>query len=115
MINKNNCQGGKFMEEIIKRIIDIEHEAQNILAGGYKQVEIIRKHTDEKLKSLEESITEMSNHKIEELRQKVRSEADEKIKSINEGTDKRMKALETYVENNRETWEDQIFNRILGR
>jgi len=103
------------MEEIIKKIIEIEHEAQNIMAGGYKQVEKIRKDTGEKLKSLEENITEMSNHKIEELRQKIRSEADEKIRKINETTDKRIQALEAYVENNRETWENQIFDRILGR
>lgn len=103
------------MEEIIKKIIEIEHEAQNIMAGGDKQVEKIRKDTGEKLKSLEENITEMSNHKIEELRQKIRSEADEKIRKINETTDKRIQALEAYVENNRETWENQIFDRILGR
>jgi len=114
-IIKNICQDGKFMEEIIKKIIEIEHEAQNIMAGGYKQVEKIRKDTGEKLKSLEENITEMSNHKIEELRQKIRSEADEKIRKINETTDKRIQALEAYVENNRETWENQIFDRILGR
>jgi len=103
------------MEEVIKKIIEIEHEAQNILEGGYRQVEKIRMNTLNKLKELENNITEMTNHKIEELRQRIRSEADEKIQNINETTEKRIQAMEVYVKNNRETWENQIFNRILGR
>ena len=103
------------MEEVIKKIIEIEHEAQNILEGGYRQVEKIRMNTLNKLKELENNITEMTNHKIEELRQRIRSEADEKIQNIKETTEKRIQAMEVYVKNNRETWENQIFNRILGR
>ncbi|NLX64962.1 MAG: hypothetical protein GX022_09365 [Clostridiaceae bacterium] len=103
------------MEEIIRRIIEIEYAAQNLVAKGHAQAEKIRMDTLEKLKELENNITEMSSHKIEELRQKIRSEAYEKIQKISETTDKRLKALEAYVNENRETWENQIFNRILGR
>jgi len=103
------------MEEIIKRIIEIEHEAQSIMKDGNEQAEKIRMDTIEKLKDLENNITEMSNQKIEQLKNEIRSEADEKIRRINENIDKRIQAMEVYVGNNRETWENQIFNRILGR
>ena len=65
--------------------------------------------------SIENQLSEMSDYKIEELRQKSRSEADEKLKKINESTQRKIHALEVYVENNRETWENQILNRILRR
>lgn len=103
------------MEEAIKKIIEIEHEAQSLVAEGYAQIEKIQLGTLEELKSMEYNIIEMSDFKIEELRQKSRSDADEKLKKINEGTDKKIHALEVYVEKNRETWENQIFDRILGR
>lgn len=103
------------MEEAIKKIIEIEHEAQSLVAEGYAQIEKIQSHTLEELKNMESNIIEMSDYKIEELRQKSRSEADEKLKKINESTQRKIHALEVYVENNRETWENQILNRILRR
>lgn len=103
------------MEESIKKIIEIEHEAQILVAEGYAQIEKIRLGTLEELKNMECNITEMSDYKIEELRQKSRSDADEKLKKINERTDRKLHALEVYVEKNRETWENQIFDRILER
>ncbi|NLE26355.1 MAG: hypothetical protein GX625_13625 [Clostridiaceae bacterium] len=103
------------MEDAIKKIIEIEHEAQNLVAEGYAQIEKIQSHTLEELKNMECNIIEMSDYKIEELSQKSRSDADEKIKKINESTQRKIHALEVYVENNRETWENQILNRILRR
>ncbi len=103
------------MEESIKKIIEIEHEAQNLVAEGNAQIEKIRLGTLEELKKMECNIIEMSDYKIEELRQKSRSDADEKLRKINESTDRKIHALEVYVEKNRETWENQIFARILGR
>lgn len=103
------------MEEAIKKIIEIEHEAQSLVAEGYAQIEKIRSHTLEELKNMESNIIEMSDYKIEELRQKSRSDADEKLKKINESTQRKIHALEVYVGNNRETWENQILNRILRR
>lgn len=103
------------MEEAIKKIIEIEHEAQDLVVEGYAQIEKIQLGTLEELKNMECNIIEMSNYKIEQLRQKSRSDADKKLKIISENTDRRIHTLEVYVENNRETWENQIFNRILGR
>jgi hypothetical protein len=112
---KNIFWDGNFMEKAIKKLIEIEHEAQRLVKEGYAQSERIRQGTLEELKKMECNINEMANYKIEQLSRKSRLDADEKILKIKESTEKRIRALEDYVENNRETWENQIFNRILER
>lgn len=103
------------MEDAIKKIIEIEHEAQGLVDQGHAQTEKIQMGTVEELKNMEESIFEMSKIKVEELREKGRSEADAKLEKIEGNTQGKIRMLETYVENNRGTWERQIFDRILGR
>ncbi|MGI6084550.1 MAG: hypothetical protein ACOYIF_03800 [Acetivibrionales bacterium] len=103
------------MEEAIKRIIEIEHEAQNLVNQGRVQSDSIRMNTLEAQKNMEADIIEMSKSKIEQIRTKSRMETDEKIRKIKESTERKINILEDYVGNNREIWEKQIFTRILGR
>lgn len=103
------------MESVIKRIIDIEHEAQYLVSHGYAIAERIRLDTSEKLKSMEENITEMANHKIAQLKEASRQETEDKLKKIKEDTENKIRILEEYVEKNRDSWENQIFARIIGR
>ncbi|NLL66422.1 MAG: hypothetical protein GX236_01810 [Clostridiaceae bacterium] len=103
------------MENAIKKLIEIENEAQKLVEEGYSQSERIRQETLKELKNMECNINEMANYKIDQLSRKSRLDADEKIKKINESTQKRIRVLEDYVENNRETWGNQIFSRILER
>ena len=112
---KNIFLDGNFMEKAIKKLIEIEHEAKRLVEEGYAQSEKIRQETLEELKNMESNINEMANYKIEQLNRESRLHADEKIKKINESTEKKIHALKDYVENNRETWENQIFYRILER
>lgn len=103
------------MENAIKKLIEIENEAQKLVEEGYSQSERIRQETLKEFKNMECNINEMANYKIDQLSRKSRLDADEKIKKINESTQKRIRVLEDYVENNRETWGNQIFSRILER
>jgi hypothetical protein len=107
--------GGVYLEEAIKRIIEIEHEAQNLVNQGRVQSDSIRMNTLEAQKNMEADIIEMSKSKIEQIRTKSRMETDEKIRKIKESTERKINILEDYVGNNREIWEKQIFTRILGR
>ncbi len=101
------------MEDAIRKIIEIEYEAQKLVSQGYERVEKIQISTLEQLKDMEDNIMEMANHKIDQLREKNRIEAVEKIQKINEGIENRIHIIEEYVAKNRETWESQIFDRIL--
>ncbi|MGI6623051.1 MAG: hypothetical protein GX227_07555 [Clostridiaceae bacterium] len=103
------------MESAIKKIIEIEHEAQNLLVQGYDQREKIQLSTLEQLKNMEENIGKMTDQKVNELEEKSRRETDERLAKIKEDTENKIKILEEYVEKNRESWENQIFARIIGR
>ena len=103
------------MEEVIRKIIEIEHEAQNLVAQGYAQREKIRLSTHEELKSMEKNIQDMADQKIIQLKQASRRETDEKLRKIKENTENKIRILEEYVEKNRDSWENQIFSRIIGR
>jgi len=103
------------MEEAIRKIIEIEHEAQNLVARGYAQREKIRLSTHEELKSMEKNIQDMADQKIIQLKQASRRETDEKLRKIKENTENKIRILEEYVEKNRDSWENQIFSRIIGR
>lgn len=103
------------MENAIKKIIEIEHKARDIVSQGYKQAEDIRLETLEVLKNMEKNIEESVNHKIEELKAKIRLETDEKIGKIRESAENRIRTLEEYARKNRDAWEDEIFSRIVGR
>jgi len=103
------------MENAIRKIIEIEHKAQDLVAQGYDQTERIRLDTLEEIKSMERSIEESANHKINELKEKLRLETDEKLGKIKENMESKIKILEEYVEKNRDIWEEEIFLRVISR
>lgn len=108
-------RGDDYMEDIVKKIIEIEHEAQNIVSEGLAQKEQIERDTQEELRIMEANINEMAEHKIEQLKNKSRKEADDKIIRIYESTAMKMRLMEENAEENQAMWEEQIFNRIIGR
>lgn len=103
------------MEEVVRKIIEIEREAQNHVAEGRSQMEKIRSNTENELKAVEDNILEMAENKIEQLRSRNRKEADDKIIRICENTALKMRMMEEVFEQNQEAWQKQIFNRIVGR
>jgi vacuolar-type H+-ATPase subunit H len=103
------------MEEIIKKIIEIEREAQNLVTQALAQNEKIHANAQDELKSMEANIMEMSEHKIEQLKAGNRKEADDKLARIREHTAERLQQMDKLAAENQEVWEDQIFNRVIGR
>ncbi|NLU53492.1 MAG: hypothetical protein GXX10_11610 [Clostridiaceae bacterium] len=103
------------MEELLKKIIEIEHQAQSLVAEGIAEKENMYKATRNEIENLKSNILEMSEHKIEELRLRNERDAEEKINQINESRTQKLKMLEETYNKNREQWENQIFTRIIGR
>ncbi len=103
------------MEDVVKKIIEIEHEAQSLVAEGVAEREKLQMDTRDEMRAMETNIVEMSVHKIDQLRSKSRKEADDKIIRIYEDTALKMRLMEENAEENQGLWENQIFDRILGR
>lgn len=103
------------MEEIFKKIIEIEHEAQGLVGQGISESEKIQLTAQADLRTMETNISEMAEHKIEQLKAQNMKEADDKIDRIHKHTIAKLKQIDQVVTENREIWEEQIYNRIFGR
>ena len=103
------------MEEVVKKIIEIEHKAQDMVSEGLAEKDTIQRNTLEELRIMESNILEMAEHKVEQLKLKSRKEADDKIVKIKEKTSTKLHLMEGNAVKNQKEWEDQIFSRIIGR
>jgi len=101
------------MEEIIQRIIELEHNAQNQLKQGDEEAERIHRDGLEECRKMEANIMEMAENKIRQLRTKGTRDKEDRIIKIYEDTAMKMRLMEESAEQNRKNWEDEIFNRII--
>lgn len=103
------------MEKEIKRVIEIEDEAQSLVVQGRTQAKKIRISTLEEIKIMETKIEKMAELKISQLKEENHKDAAQRISEIREKTVIRMQKLEETINKNRGLWEKQIYDRILER
>jgi len=101
------------MEDIVKRIIELEHNAQDQIRLGEEEAERIRQSGLEECRGMEANIMEMAENKIKQLQSKGTREKEDRIIRIYEDTALKMRLMEENAEQNRQKWEDEIFDRIV--
>lgn len=101
------------MEEIIQRIIELEHNAQEQLKLAEEEAERIHRAGLEECRQMEAHIMEMAENKIRQLREKNAREKEDRLIRIYKDTALKMRMMEESAEQNRKYWEDEIFNRII--
>ncbi|HOQ74972.1 MAG TPA: hypothetical protein PK369_00210 [Thermoclostridium sp.] len=101
------------MKDIVKRIIELEHNAQNQIRLGEDEAEKIRQSGQEECRQMEARIMEMAENKIKQIQAKGNREKEDRIIRIYEDTALKMRLMEENAEQNRQNWEDEIFDRII--
>lgn len=101
------------MEDIVRRIIELEHNAQNQLSLAEIEAEKILESGREECRMMEAHIMEMAEGKIKQLQAKGTKEKEDRIIRIYEDTALNMRLMEENAEMNQKKWEDEIFNRII--
>lgn len=101
------------MEKIIMKIIDLEHEAQNLVAEGLSVTQKIKESTLEECNQMETHILEMAENKMKQLHKKSAKETEDRIIRIYEDTALKMRLMEENAEENQKKWEEEIFNRVI--
>lgn len=101
------------MEDIIKRIIDLEHNAQNQISLGETEAEKILQSGLEECRMMEAQILEMAENRIKQIQSKSIRDKEDRIIRIYEDTAIKMRLMEENAEQNQQQWEDEIFNRII--
>lgn len=101
------------MEDLVSKIIEIEHDAQEYLKSAQKETEQIESSVEEKTKKLEQDITDRARARCEKIKQEKDLEADNRIKKIMDKTDSQLKELEHKFEANKQEWINTVFESII--
>lgn len=101
------------MENIVKRIIELEHSARNQIRLGEDEAQGIGQSALEECRKMEASIMEMAENKIQQIQAKGNRDKEDRIIRIYEDTALKMRLMEENAEQNQKKWEDEIFHRII--
>ena len=103
------------MEDVIKRIIDIEEKAQALMNHTLQEKEALIKSYEEKTKAMEKRILEEAEMKIEQIRKKELSDSAAERKAIEDQCDLKLKAIEEKIRKHKEAWIADLVSQVLDR
>ncbi|VDN46777.1 conserved protein of unknown function [Petrocella atlantisensis] len=103
------------MEEVIKRIIDIEEKAQALMDHTLEEKETLIKSYEEKMQAMEKRIIEEAETKIEQIRKKELSDSVAERKAVESQCDLKMKTIEEKIRKHKEVWVTDLVNQVLNR
>ena len=102
------------MEEIIKRIIEIEDKAQKIMKDARSDRDGLDKRVEAKEERLKKQMSEAAERRCLKIRESERGRADEEIAQINARTKEQLSALEKTYSENKQKWVDDMVGHIIG-
>lgn len=102
------------MEDVIRKIIKIEEEAQTIMSTTLRENEAKRQESLERLKLLEEKILGDAIKKTKEIRKRELRENATYAKEIRSECDARLENMVVKVKKNEEEWVRYLVEKVLG-
>lgn len=101
------------MEDIIKQIIQIESEAQQIIDDAMVEKKKQEAEHEIKIKELREKIISDAHKKVESIKKREFAEIDEEEKAKAERCDEHILKIEAYAAEHIDEWVEDIVNRVL--
>ncbi|HPJ21140.1 MAG TPA: hypothetical protein PLP30_06420 [Clostridia bacterium] len=102
------------MKEIIQNILDIENKANRIIDEGIKEKQQLIDEMNADLEKMRNDINAMVETKLNQLDKAEKAEASASIDRINKTAAKRLEAMDSYYQENRDSWVDSVFNIVVG-
>ncbi len=103
------------MEAVIQRIISLEEQAKAIVAEAREEEKLILAKGSEEVRAIAGRVQEMADTKIGQLKGRTQYESDDRIIRIYQDTAMKMRLMEEEAELEQTRWEQEIFDRIVGR
>ncbi len=103
------------MEEIIKKIMEIEDRAQEIISDAKQADNGLDESIAEKLKEIEADIERRAHEREEYVKNVEEKDAEEKISAVKKELDEKIAGLESKYQANKETWVNGIVENVIGR
>ena len=107
-------KGVNGVENIINRILEIDKQACERIESAEKQKKQIFSDAKVEEAQIRDEHLKKANIKIDEYDQQQKLIADEKIAKIEEEKLKKISDLQSIYDNNHSSWEQDIFQRIVG-
>lgn len=101
------------MDDLIKKIIDIEDRAQAVIADAKKQQQELDQTIEKETRKLERDIKQRADKKSMTIKEFEDAEAERKITDIRKFIEEKEKSLEQKYQNNKDVWVKQIFENII--
>ena len=102
------------MEDIIRRIIEIEDKAQEIVNDARAAESNLGKRVEAEDKILAQKIREKAENRCRKLRESEQERINEKINDISKTTESRLAELQRKYSENKEKWVDDMVRHIIG-
>ena len=102
------------MEEIIRRIIEIEDKAQEIVHDARDAEKNLDKRVEAEDKRLAKAIHEKAENRCRKMRETEQEQVSGKITLIKSRAQEQLKELEEKYDKNKEKWVDDMVRHIIG-
>ncbi len=104
------------MDEIIREIIKIDQEASRKLEDAQRvKDEVLKKQMIEENQELRHKMRERAQMHLDKVKETEQKHADERIAEINSKKNNELEILKKTYEEHHQGWEEDLFNRVLGR
>lgn len=101
------------LEEVIKKIIDIEHKAQSLVSDTKNEKEEKIKAMKNKILDMEKELLIKTDKKVKQLEKREIQEAREYAEKKNIETEKKLKDIEQFARDNIESWIQDIYFKVI--
>jgi|ASRM01.1.fsa_nt_gi vacuolar-type H+-ATPase subunit H len=102
------------MEEVIKKIIQIEEQAQSIIKEAIQEKERKEKEHEDKIQNLHETIINNAHKKVEQIREREFEEINEKKTAMEDKCQARLSRMQDNANQQMDQWVNELVNRVLG-
>jgi len=106
--------GGSILEYIIKKIIESEYRAREIVREAEEQRKQMERYAENFISDLENNILAAVEEKINKYKVEKEKEAVAEIQKIMDTTNQKISLIEKRFEANRELWVRELFDKIIG-
>lgn len=103
------------MEEIIKRIVNIESHAKELINNAEKEKNEREKELEKKLKNLKSSLLEDANKKISTIRKKEFEDVSKELEKMEIDCLKKIEKMQRQYEENVDNWVNSLVNAVIKR
>jgi ethanolamine utilization protein EutQ (cupin superfamily) len=102
------------MEDVIRRIIEIEDEARRIIDDSIADKKRKEKEHKERIEVLEQKIISDAKRKVEQIREREFAEIEEKERLKVEKCSKHIQSMRQHGDENMDRWVKELVDRVIG-